>query len=127
MERAMAAKEAATPLERALIDALSQRYPADPETEDFGPWNDGYANAMREVYRSHPCDLDVCGLFAEALMNRTPWQLWDLPSGHPAEGADSVEAIEVLETAFDMGPIILSIPILLSLSMSRPPDQSGRP
>ncbi len=101
MERAMAAKEAATALERALIDALSHRYPADPETEDFGPWNDGYANAMREVYRSHPGDLDVCCLFAEALMNRTPWQLWDLPSGHPAEGADTVEAIDVLETAFD--------------------------
>jgi tetratricopeptide (TPR) repeat protein len=33
-------------------------------------------------------------------MNRTPWALWDLPSGAPAKGADTLEAIEVLETAF---------------------------
>ena len=101
MERAMATREAATPLERALIDALSLRYPADPEIEDFGPWSDGYANAMRDVYRFHPRDLDVCCLFAEALMNRTPWQLWDLSTGQPAEGADTAEATDVLETALD--------------------------
>ena len=34
-------------------------------------------------------------------MNRTPWALWDLPSGQPAEGADTPEAIAVLEGAFD--------------------------
>jgi tetratricopeptide (TPR) repeat protein len=33
-------------------------------------------------------------------MNRTPWQLWDLPSGKPAEGADTAEAVAVLERAF---------------------------
>ena len=32
-------------------------------------------------------------------MNRTPWQLWDLTTGEPAEGADTLEAIEVLEAA----------------------------
>ncbi|MDW4500610.1 hypothetical protein R5H30_21700 [Sulfitobacter sp. D35] len=37
-------------------------------------------------------------------MNRTPWQLWDLPSGKPAEGADTLEAIAVLDTAFDTLP-----------------------
>ncbi len=55
--------------------------------------------AMREVYRAHSDDLDVASLFAEAIMNRTPWQLWDLRSGGPAEGADTLEAIRVLETA----------------------------
>ncbi len=34
-------------------------------------------------------------------MNRTPWQLWDLPTGQPSEGADTLEALEVLEGAFD--------------------------
>jgi tetratricopeptide (TPR) repeat protein len=34
-------------------------------------------------------------------MNRTPWQLWNLPSGKPAAGADTLEAISVLETAFN--------------------------
>ncbi len=30
-------------------------------------------------------------------MNRTPWQLWDLQTGEPAEGADTAEAMAVLE------------------------------
>jgi tetratricopeptide (TPR) repeat protein len=54
---------------------------------------------MREVYRAFPHDADVCGLFAEALMNRTAWALWDLTSGQPAEGANTAEAAEVLEQA----------------------------
>lgn len=90
----------AEPVERALIEALAVRYPDDPSVEDFGPWNDAYADAMREVYRAHPDDMDVRALFSEAMMNRTPWQLWDLVSGEPAEGADTLEAVEVLESAF---------------------------
>ncbi|MEM7444805.1 MAG: hypothetical protein AAF414_15895 [Pseudomonadota bacterium] len=90
----------ATPIEQALIEALGQRYPDDADIESFDPWNDAYADAMRQVHRAHPNDLDVCALFAEAIMNRTPWQLWDLPTGKPAEGANTLEAIEVLETAF---------------------------
>ena len=95
-----AAAGSVTEVEQALIDALAERYPASAEEEDFGPWNDAYADAMRDVYRAHPDDLDVCALFAEAIMNRTPWELWDLVTGEPAEGASTLEAIEVLETAF---------------------------
>ncbi|MEM8647614.1 MAG: tetratricopeptide repeat protein [Pseudomonadota bacterium] len=58
-------------------------------------------DAMRDVYEAHKGDMDVACVFAEAIMNRTPWQLWDLPSGKPADGADTLEAIAVLETAFD--------------------------
>ena len=43
-----------------------------------------YADALREVYRAHGGDLDVATLFAEALVNRTPWRLWDLDTGDPA-------------------------------------------
>ena len=89
----------ASGVEKALVEALDHRYPEDADIEDFGSWNDAYASAMREVYNAHPRDLDVAALFAESIMNRTPWQLWDLPSGKPAQGADTLEAIEVLETA----------------------------
>jgi tetratricopeptide (TPR) repeat protein len=92
--------ESAAPAELALIEALAVRYPSDPSLEDFGPWNDAYSDAMREVHRVYPDDLDVRALFAEAMMNRTPWQLWNLASGEPAEGADTLEAVEVLESAF---------------------------
>ena len=54
---------------------------------------------MREVYRAHLDDHDVAALFAEAIMNRTPWQLWDIKTGNPADGADTAEAIAVLERA----------------------------
>jgi len=88
----------ATPIERALIEALARRHPDNPAIEDCGPWIDAYAEAMRAVYKAHPGDLDVCTLFAEALMNRTPWQLWDLPTGAPADGADTLEAMAAMES-----------------------------
>lgn len=100
VESATAKASDAEPVERALIEALAVRYPSDPTVEDFGPWNDAYADAMRQVYQANPEDLDVRSLFAEALMNRTPWQLWDLSTGQPAEGADTLEAVEILESAF---------------------------
>ena len=96
-----------TDVERALIGALAHRFPASGENpddpsgpDDFAAWNDAYADAMRAVHHSHQDDLDVCALFAEAVMNRTPWALWDLVTGEPAEGAGTVEAVGVLETAF---------------------------
>ena len=98
-EAALARLDGATPVERALIRALGQRYQSDQvvSNDEFGAWNDAYAAAMRGVYTAFPDDLDVNALFAEALINRTPWQLWDLNRGEPAPGADTLEAVAVLE------------------------------
>ncbi|HMB78337.1 MAG TPA: hypothetical protein VKN76_18235, partial [Kiloniellaceae bacterium] len=98
-KKALALRDGASPAEQALIGAIQARYPQDTPAEDPGIWNDAYASAMREVYGKFPKDLDVATLFAEAVMNRTPWALWDLKSGAVAEGADTEEAIEVLEKA----------------------------
>ncbi len=97
----------ASGVERALVHALAARFPADGtaaagdgrDAADGAAWNAGYAAAMREVYRSHPGDLDVAALFADALMNLTPWALWDGATGEPARGAASLEAKAVLEQA----------------------------
>ena len=89
----------ASPVEQALIRPLAKRYPATDPNKITSIWNDDYASAMREVYRAHRDDLDVTALFAEAIMNRTPWALWDIKAGKPAEGADTAEAIAVLERA----------------------------
>ena len=94
-------KDGATPIEQALIEAIPARYPESASIEDFAPWNDAFADAMRKVHAEFPDDIDVCCLFAESIMNRTPWALWDLPSGQPAVGADTLEAISVLDTAFE--------------------------
>ena len=92
-----------TPAEQALITALQARYQhAEPQELDvMDGWTDNYAHAMREVFRSHPDDLDAASLFAEALMNRTPWQLWNLPEGRSADGASTVEARDVLERVLE--------------------------
>lgn len=99
-QRAVELAAAASPVEQALIQALSRRYAAPEPPTDFGAWNDDYADAMRAVHAQFATDPDVCTLFADAMMNRTPWMLWDLNTGEPVEGADTVEAIAVIEAAF---------------------------
>ena len=91
---------AATEAEVALIDALAARFQADHRVTqaEFDRWDDAYASAMREVYGKFSEDLDVTALFAEAMLTRTPWKLWNVKTGEPAEGADTLEALEVLET-----------------------------
>ena len=97
--RAKELARSASSTEGALIGALASRYPSRVPAADMCPWNDDYAAAMRTVYAQYGEDPDVEALFAEAIMNRTPWALWDLEAGTVAEGADTAEAIEVLERA----------------------------
>ncbi|MEU9657144.1 hypothetical protein [Streptomyces chartreusis] len=89
----------ATPVEQALIAALRARYPQAKAVEDCSVWNAPYADSMRAVYELAPDDLDIATLYADALMNLTPWQLWDLRTGEPAEGARTPEAKAVLDRA----------------------------
>ncbi|WAZ25714.1 hypothetical protein STRCI_007227 [Streptomyces cinnabarinus] len=101
VEAAHAKAAGATPVEQALIGALRARYPQAKAVEDCSVWNAPYADAMRAVHRLAPDDPDIATLYADALMNLTPWQLWDLHTGQPAEGARTVEAREVLERVVD--------------------------
>lgn len=96
---ALQRREKASAVERALIEPLALRYPSAEPGQVTPIWNDRYAAAMRKAYQAHAQDLDVATLFAEAIMNRTPWQLWNIETGKPAEGADTLEAVEVLERA----------------------------
>ena len=98
---AQARSQHVTPVEAMLIEALQARYqsPTPVSEAEYHRWDDDYAEAMRKVYRAHPEDDDICALHAEALMTRTPWALWDLHTGEPTEGASTLEAIEVLESA----------------------------
>jgi tetratricopeptide (TPR) repeat protein len=100
--RARELVEGATPVERALIEAVAHRYPSPEPAEDLSRWTLAYADAMREVHTAHPDDLDVAALHADALLNITAWQLWDLRSGAPADGAHTLEARAVLDAALAM-------------------------
>ncbi|MFI8193734.1 hypothetical protein ACIF8T_34010 [Streptomyces sp. NPDC085946] len=101
VERAHAASAGATDVERALIGALRARYPQARAVEDCSVWNEPYADRMRAVHDLAPGDPDVATLYADALMNLTPWQLWDLRTGEPAAGARTPEAKAVLDAALD--------------------------
>ncbi|MDX6394462.1 MAG: hypothetical protein QOJ73_5525 [Streptosporangiaceae bacterium] len=119
--------DGASPVERALVHALAARYPSAQPAPDCSAWNTGYADAMRDVYRAYPDDLDVAALFADALMNLTPWALWDQATGEPAGGSGTIEAKEVLDRALarDDGrthPGILHMYIHLMEMSPRPED-----
>ncbi|KAI9935089.1 hypothetical protein ASPWEDRAFT_54105 [Aspergillus wentii DTO 134E9] len=89
----------ATPVEKALIDAIRLRYPEGQPSKDCSGWNSGYSQAMRTVYYAFQDDLDVVTLYADALMNETPWELWDLKTGKPAENAHTLEIKSILDRA----------------------------
>lgn len=99
LEQAKAATHNALPVEKALVEALEHRFPAPNANEDRSLWNERYADAMQKVYDEYTDDIDVAALYADALMNLTPWKLWDLPSGKPAPGARTLDAKLVLDRA----------------------------
>ncbi|KAF2177434.1 TPR domain-containing protein [Zopfia rhizophila CBS 207.26] len=104
----------ASPVERALVDALAYRYQREEPDGDCGSWNREYADAMTKAYTHYPNDLDVTVLYADALMNLTPWQLWDIRTGAPAPGARTLEIKKALEAALTQDGA-LSHPGLLHL------------
>ena len=93
-------KKNASPVERALIDALSKRY-ANPQPEDRSPLDRAYADAMREVWKKYPEDPDVGALFAESMMNLRPWDQWT-PDGKPQPGTE--EIIATLDAVLKLNP-----------------------
>jgi tetratricopeptide (TPR) repeat protein len=74
--RARALASQASPRERALIDALSRRYAADPP-QDRAALDAAYASAMKQVVDRYPDDLDARTLYAESLMVLSPWRYWN--------------------------------------------------
>jgi tetratricopeptide (TPR) repeat protein len=90
----------ASPVERALIDALAKRY-ANPQPEDRSPLDRAYADAMREVWKKFPNDADVGVFFAEAMMDLRPWDQWT-PEGEPQPGTD--EILATLEAVLKLNP-----------------------
>jgi len=87
--RTLAATRGTEP-ERALIAALAARHSAAP-TADRAALDRAYADAMRDVTRRFPADLDAATLFADALMNLRPWSLWT-PEGTPQPGTEEIVA-----------------------------------
>jgi hypothetical protein len=60
-----------------------------------------YSKAMGELARRHPDDLDAAALYAESLMNLTPWKLWTL-DGKPNVHTEQI--VSLLESVLKRNP-----------------------
>ncbi|KPM38234.1 hypothetical protein AK830_g8330 [Neonectria ditissima] len=104
LRRALKLADGASPVEQALIKALTTRFPSSsniPEaSEDMGQFDLRYAEAMRPVYQAFPEDMDVVGLFVEALISVNPRALWHLETGEPI-GYGTAEDKAVIEPALE--------------------------
>jgi tetratricopeptide (TPR) repeat protein len=116
-QTAMACLDGATPHEIALISALPHRYPQRDVApiDQMNSWNDAFADAMRAAFNAHPQQLDIRTVFVESLLNRFPWNMWDIHTGQPTPGANTPEAQEVCETALAADPNALRHPGLTHL------------
>ncbi|KAF7864053.1 hypothetical protein EAF04_007018 [Stromatinia cepivora] len=88
----------ASPIEKALVDAIQHRYPSSSVPDDFAPSIDAYANAMREVHREFGGDdIDITTLAADALMNTSPWNMYEKSTGKPNLKTPVLEVKAILE------------------------------
>jgi len=100
LQRARMHSGTATDVEKGLIEALAARYAEQPP-EDRVPLDRAYAEAMKKVWERFPNDADVGALYAEAVMDLRPWDLW------PADGEARPEretAIAVLKDVLKLSP-----------------------
>ena len=93
VQKARSHRAHASPAEQAYIDAIGKRYNLNTHTRPA--LDKAYANAMRLVWRQFPNDPDAGALFAEALMDLRPWDLWTA-AGRPKPGTE--ELLSTLES-----------------------------
>jgi len=100
VQKALALAKNAPGIERAYIEALAKRYSNDPKA-DLKKLAVDYKNAMGELVKNYPDDLDAATLYAESAMDLRPWQLWTA-DGKPAEGTE--EIVATLESVLRRNP-----------------------
>ena len=100
LQKAIELAPKASEHERAYINALAKRYSSDLNADKTKLALD-YKNAMGELTKRYPDDLDAATLYAESMMNLRPWKLWS-PDGKPAE--DTLEIVAVLEGVLRRNP-----------------------
>lgn len=92
VRKALALTSKAAAPERALIEALGQRYLGDGDRPALDA---AYADAMVRVAAQFPRNADIATLTAEALMDLSPWDYWEAGGAKPkGRTAETVAAIE---------------------------------
>ena len=100
-EKAQALSGKATPREQALIEALSTRYATDAQA-DRSSLDKAYATAMGKVAAQFPDDSEIAVLYAEAVMDLSPWDYWQ-PGGREPN-PQSVAIVPTLEKVLARDP-----------------------
>ena len=99
-QQALSLADGASAREQACILAVATRYAAEPP-DDRSALDLAYADAMRSVYQDDPSDNDAAALFAESLMDLSPWNYWT-PEMEPRENTQ--EILDVLEAVLEAQP-----------------------
>ena len=86
--------------ERDYIEAMTARYSTDPKA-DLRKLDEAYRDAMKRLVERYPDDLDAATIYAESIMDLSPWKFWG-PDGKPAH--DTPEILEVLESVLRRDP-----------------------
>lgn len=100
IQKAVARKQNATEVERALIDAMATRYDGKSYAVRDS-LNKAYANAMLAVVKKFPDDPEALTIAADAIMNTMPWDYW-LKDGSPKP--ETQQAKEILESTLKKFP-----------------------
>jgi len=100
-EKARMLAPKATPREQALIAALSTRYTKDAKA-DRAPLDAAYGLAMEKVAAQFPDDNEIAVLYAEAVMDLSPWNYWQPGGGTPNQ--QSAPIVPTLERVLARDP-----------------------
>ena len=91
----------ASPREQGLIAALATRYTEDPKG-DRVPLDAAYAAAMAQVAAQYSDDSEIAVLYAESVMDVSPWNYWQ-PGGREPN-PPSVPIVPTLERVLAKNP-----------------------
>ena len=100
IQKAIALKNVASEREQAYIDALAMRY-TGAEKPNRAALDHAYAEAMLELHKRYPDDLDAATLYAEAVMDLRPWNYWTRDKQPYPE---TREVLRVLQSVLQRNP-----------------------
>jgi tetratricopeptide (TPR) repeat protein len=103
VQKAKALYNNATPVEKALIDAMDVRYSPD-SSQKREYLNQLYADAMKKVHTGFPTSADAAALYADALMVQHPWDLYDRHYNPKPWTPEIVAVLEGLVKQFPENP-----------------------
>jgi tetratricopeptide (TPR) repeat protein len=94
IDKAKALAKHNSPSEKGLIEALSKRYDKNPKA-DRKRLDEAYAAAMGKLAERFPKDAEIATLYAESLMDLSPWDYWDDHGRKPKRR--TAEILNILE------------------------------